>query len=129
MKKRILPILLCLLMLCPLLFAACGYGNDDRIGTYTDGGIYTMTLEKNGRGSFVYHSAIEGDISEEIFFEIRRDGKLYINGTAESGGVVGRIEYSGVIEEKDGGYTVTLRNTETGVPLGVFTKSGGSDGQ
>ena len=120
MKKRIVAASAVCLLLLAFLLSACSFAADDRIGTYTDGGIYSMTLEASGRGVFVYHSAVEGDITEEIFFDIRKDGMLYIQGTADGGGVIGRVEYSGKIEGESGKYTVTLRNTETGVPLSSF---------
>ena len=119
-----------LLLLGVLLLAACvgcgkSYAGDDRIGKYTDPlfGTYSFELRSNGNGTFTYHSSVEGDITEDIFFEITEEGMLLINGTAKDGKsiAIGRNEYRGTLEkDEDGKYVVVLRNSDTGVPLGSF---------
>ena len=122
---RVFAFFICAAMLLGLCACAPDYTGDGRLGSYTDleTGAYTLTLRADGRGT-VRHTSVLGTVTEEdIVFEL--DGAyIDILGKTASGGVIGRNEYSGTVEEKDGGYAFALKSVETGVLLGTFVKTG-----
>ena len=115
-----------LLLLIGILFCACApdYRQSAVIGSYTDleTGSYSLTLFADGTGKIV-HTSVLGIVTEEnVVFEI--DGE-YVDllGKMESGGVIGRNEYSARIEGEGEAITLTFKATDSGVLLGTFVKN------
>jgi hypothetical protein len=72
----------------------------------------------------VTHLSSTGLRTEEaLVFEIDGD-TLFVLGTKESGGVIGRSEYIGTFtQDENGGWHVLLQNRDTYMPLGTFSKT------
>ena len=115
-------VLLCLAV-CLSLAACADFSEDARIGTYhsrTDG--YTLHLYADGTGEITFISTVDGEHREPFHFTLRGD-ELLITGTATSGGVIGRGQYSGIVSVTEDGTSVSLYNEETSLLLGIFDKA------
>lgn len=121
-KKLFALALAALLVLTVLTACAPDYSQSAVIGSYTDRetGSYALTLRPDGTGT-VTHTSVLGIITEEeIVFEL--DGSyIDVLGKKESGGVIGRNEYSGVLTG-EGDVSFALTSRQTGVLLGTFVK-------